>query len=418
MTAFFLVAALLVAIAAAFVLWPLLRGGGKGGRSDGTEVARFRRQRQDLDAEHQAGRLSEAAYTEARSVLERRLVDALAGTAAAQEPKGSARAITTAAVVVTLLLIVPAGLYVWHGTPDAFSPQVAVAEAQGGGAGEGSAGGGARQLTPAQVQKMIDDLRAALKKNPGDAGSWTMLARAHAYLRQFPEAVRAYTEAVSRNPRDARLLADLADAMAMANGQKLERALQIDPKDVKALALAGTLAFDQRQYAKAVQLWERAVAAAGNDPEFGDGLRNSLEEARKLAGMPAAAPATAGAKAGPVAGGSAFVRGRVQLSKELAAKVQPGDIVFVFARASQGPRMPLALLRREARELPFDFSLDESMAMTPEFTLGKAKQVTIHARVSHNGDAMPSAGDLEGSSAVVAVGSADVRVTIDHAIVK
>jgi cytochrome c-type biogenesis protein CcmH len=448
-TAFILVAVLLVATGAAFVLWPLLRGGGGGSSSapsDGSVVARFRRQRKELDAEHAAGRLAEAAWAEACAALERRLVDAIAGTApAAEEAAGGAaagaaprRAIGTAAVALTVLLAVPAGLYAWRGAPELITPEgLAAASESAGGGSAGESAGGAKQITPAQVQKMIAGLEDSLKKNPNDGGAWMMLARAHAYLKQFPEAVRAYTEAVARNPRDPRLLADLADALAMVNGQKLdgepmkliERALQIDPKDVKALALAGTFAFEHQQYAKSVDYWERAVAAAGNDAEFGDNLRSSLAEARRLAGGPAASGAAAAR--GPAAMSSAptasspalppqgaFVKGRVQLAPALAAKLKPGDVLFVFARASAGPRMPLALLRRQAQDLPLEFTLDESMAMTPDISLSKYPQVTISARVSHSGDALPASGDLEGSSGTVAVGSSGVRVLIDHVVTK
>jgi cytochrome c-type biogenesis protein CcmH len=304
---------------------------------------------------------------------------------------------------------------------------------------EGEAQAKARPLTGAQVQKMIDDRVENLKKNPTDAQGWTMLARAYSYQRQYPDAVRAYLKAVALTPKDARLLADMADAMAMSNGQRLdgeplkliERALQINPNEIKSLALAGTAAFDHQEYDKAIGYWERALKAAPDDAEFARTLRGSLDEARQLAGkggpsiaaaaetVPAVSSAPVVATSPALAAGSAAgaaVRGKVSLSASLAAKAQPGDTIFVFARAAQGPKVPLALLRRQVKDLPFEFSLDDSMAMMPEYTLSKYTPVIVGARVSHSGDAIAAAGDLQGFSKPVAAGASGVNVTIDQVV--
>lgn len=291
---------------------------------------------------------------------------------------------------------------------------------------------------------MISELAEHLNKNPADVQGWTMLARAYAYQHQYPDAVRAYTKAVALTPKDARLLADLADTMAMANGQRLdgeplkliERALQIDPNDMKALALAGTAAFDHQEYAKAVGYWERALKVAPpNDVEFARTLRSSLDEARQLAGGKGASAAPApidgqtvasavasesarasSAPAASAAGPGGSVRGKVSLAAGLAAKAQPGDTVFVFARAAQGPRVPLALLRRQVKDLPFEFALDDTMAMMPEYTLSKYAPVIIGARISRSGDAIAAAGDLQGFSKPVTVGATGVNVAIDQVV--
>jgi cytochrome c-type biogenesis protein CcmH len=280
---------------------------------------------------------------------------------------------------------------------------------------------------------MIDGLVDALKKSPGDAQGWTMLARAYSYQRQYPEAVRAYVKAVALTPKDARLLSDMADAMAMSNGQRLdgeplkliERALQIDPNEIKALALAGTAAFDHQEYGKAIGYWERALKAAPGDAEFARSLRGSLEEARALAGakagdgVPAIAQSSAGESALPApaaAAAGAAVHGKISLAAGLAAKAQPGDTIFVFARAAQGPKVPLAMLRRQVKDLPFEFSLDDSMAMMPEYTLSRYAPVIVGARISRSGDAIAAAGDLQGFSKPVSAGATGVNVTIDQVV--
>jgi len=434
MTGFLLAAAILLATGTAVVLRPLLRAGSTSPQQRTSAiVALFRDQLRELEAERRSGAVEEPQYQQARRDIERHLLEEVAGVD--DQAAGPQRARWSAALVGVLLVVVPIGLYVVLGTPDALIPGMATNTDAQTSAGAKAA---ARPLTSVQVQKMIESLVANLKQAPGDAEGWAMLARAYSYQHQYADAVRAYTKAVALTPKDAHLLADLADALAMTNGQRLdgeplkliERALQIDPREVKALALAGTAAFDHQQYAKAVSYWERALQAAPNDAEFSQNLRSSLEEARQLAGGAAAkggdASSSGAAATGsgdavataqpPAAGSAGAVRGKVVLAAKLAAKAAPGDTVFVFARAAQGPRVPLALVRRQVKDLPFEFSLDDSMAMMPDFTLSKYSPVVVGARISHSGDAIAAPGDLQGFSKPVTVGARAVSVTIDQVV--
>jgi cytochrome c-type biogenesis protein CcmH len=434
MTGFFAAAVALLALGAGVLLWPLLRRDRASPvESPEAVVALFRERLAELEAERASGALAPDRYEQSRREVERQLIDAVAGAAAPAAAAGPNRARWTAALVGIFVVLAPIGLYINLGAPGAMVPgAIPPAAAGDGGAAEGGRSK-AGPLSSAQVQKMIDGLNDALKKNPGDAQGWTMLARAYAYQHQYAESVHAFTKAVALTPRNARLLADMADAMAMANGQRLEgepeklldRALQIDPKDIKALALAGTAAFDRQEYAKAVAFWERAIQAAPDDREFAATLRSSVDEARKLAAEkgggaalpPAAeAPPPAAASGAVAGGGASAVRGKVTLASGLAAKAQPGDTIFVFARAANGPKVPLALLRRQVKDLPFEFSLDDSMAMMPEYTLSKFAPVIVGARVSHSGDAIAAAGDLQGFSKPVAPGTSGVNITIDQVV--
>jgi cytochrome c-type biogenesis protein CcmH len=218
--------------------------------------------------------------------------------------------------------------------------------------------------------------------------------------------------------------------LAGAPMKLIQRALAIDPKDVKALALAGSDAFDRKDYASAVSYWDRAVKAGPPDPQFAKQLEAGLAEARQLAGMPAAPPEAAAPKApsqaarepegapmtAAAAPSGATVKGRVELSASLVGKASPDDTLFVFARAAQGPRMPLALMKRTVKDLPLEFALDDSMAMMPNLKLSNFSSVVIGARVSKAGDAMPASGDLQGFSQPVKVGSAGVDVRIDQVV--
>jgi cytochrome c-type biogenesis protein CcmH len=121
------------------------------------------------------------------------------------------------------------------------------------------------------------------------------------------------------------------------------------------------------------------------------------------------------AEGGVVASGGS-IQVHVALAPALAAKASPDDTVFIFARAVQGPRMPLAIVRKRVADLPADVTLDDSMAMSPAMVLSKFAEVTVGARVSKSGQAMPSSGDLQGAVSPVKTDGAEVAVTIDQVV--
>ncbi|HVQ62393.1 MAG TPA: c-type cytochrome biogenesis protein CcmI, partial [Burkholderiales bacterium] len=243
-----------------------------------------------------------------------------------------------------------------------------------------------------------------------------MLGRSYAVMGRFGDSSAAYAKAVARVPDDAQLLADYADSLAMAQGRTLQgepdkllkRALVADPRNVKALVLAGTAAFDRGDRAGAIRYWERALAVLPADSEMAQRVGASIAEARG----PGAEARTPVAKS-PQAPGGTRVSGVVKLDPKLAGKVAPDDTVFIFARAAEGPRMPLAILRKQVRDLPVRFTLDDSMAMAPQMKLSAFPRVVIGARVSKTANATATPGDLQGQSQSVQVGAADVAVTID-----
>jgi cytochrome c-type biogenesis protein CcmH len=151
-------------------------------------------------------------------------------------------------------------------------------------------------------------------------------------------------------------------------------------------------------------------------------VQGGIDEARQRAGLPSAPgtpPATAAAPAGngrPASTDAVRVAGTVTLSPALAAQAAPDDTVFVFARAAQGPRMPLAVLRRQVRDLPLKFTLDDSLAMSPAARLSMAPQVVVGARISKSGQALPQPGDLLGESAAVALGRSDLKIEIAQVV--
>lgn len=266
---------------------------------------------------------------------------------------------------------------------------------------------------------MTEKLAARLKTQPADAEGWAMLARSQTVLGRQAEALAAYERAVALRADDAQLWADYADALALRQNRQLsgeplklvEKALQLDPRNVKALYLAGTEAFNRKDYAGAVRYWERVQAAGAPDNPQVRQVSEALAEARSLAGLPASAP-PAGQHAPRSALPGRSVAGTVTLAPALAQQVAPQDTVFIFARAAQGRGMPLAILRKQVKDLPVRFVLDDSLSMSPSALLSGASEVVVGARVSKSGNAMPQPGDLVGQSAAVPLGRADLAVEI------
>ena len=431
MTAFLVVAVVMVAAAIAWVLVPLLRPpASKRLARETSNVAILRDQLSELDADLAAGTTTREQYDEARRELEHRVIE----ESKAQESRRSAPSPSvawTAALVGSAIPLAALLLYATIGNIESLLP---------GAKREVAGGGPSHEVTREQVEEMAAKLSAKLEKDPANVDGWVMLARTYYALGRNDDAVKSFERATAIRPDDAGLLADYADALASTQGgiagkplTLVERALTADPTHWKALALAGTAAFDRKDYKQAVAYWEKMKATVPPGSPIAASIDNSIAEARALGGLGAAlasaVPAPQGAApkavesapkpdgaAKPSAAAAATIAGTVALSPALQGKVAPTDTVYIFARAAEGSRMPLAILRKEARELPISFTLDDSMAMTPNFALSKFPAVVVGARVSKSGNATPQSGDLEGLSPTVKVGMSGISVVIDRAL--
>ena len=273
---------------------------------------------------------------------------------------------------------------------------------------------------------MVAGLAQRLQNDPDNVEGWTMLARSYNVLERFEEASQAYARLVKLVPDDAGLFADYADVLAMASNRSLqgepekliERALAIDPKNLKALALAGSAAFERKDYANAVARWQTILALVEPDSEIARSTTGNINQAKSLMGEAPLAQAPlaqegAAKLAQPAAGGAAVLEGVVDIDPALRAKAADTDVVFIFARAAQGTRTPLAVLRKQVKDLPLKFSLDDSMSMLPNAKLSDFPMVQVGARISKSGSATPGAGDLEGISEAVAPGTQNIKIRID-----
>ena len=391
MTAFYFGAATLLLAACAFVLWPLLRPGSRPAPADSnsaSNLAVLREQQALLDADLAATRIDAAQHLAARTELERRVLEEAAADAGTAGAPRSSRATLLAVVLGLGVPVLSVGLYARLGNTAGLVPPAA-AQAP---------------ATEADVVAMVEKLAQRMQARPDDATGWLMLGRSYAALQRYPESAKAYARAVVLTPNDAQLLVDYADVLAAvaksAAGEPtklITRALQIEPGNLKALALAGSAAFERKDFPAAIAFWTQARSAAPAGSEFAQGLDASLAEAR--------------AAAGP--GGAEQLAGRVSLAPALAARVAADDTVFIYARAAEGPRMPLAIQRRKASELPITFTLDDAMAMAPEMKLSKFGSVIVEARISKSGDAMAKTGDLRGQLGPLKPGSTGLALVID-----
>ena len=402
MLVFAICAALLLLLALAAVMLPLLR------KSAGQAVVErneanlqiLRDQLAELEADLRNGTLSSEQHEAARAELERRVLDeSQKGSADVEQTRIGGRWLAPA-LIALLVPAVSVAMYSQLGSTEGLDID-AYLQSQAAG------------ITPDQVERMTERLAEHLEANPDDVEGWVMLARARKALQQFDASARAWARAAALRPDDADVLTNYAEALGLAAQgdlageptRLLGRALQADPVNTKALALSGSAAFGRSDYAAAIDYWQKLLALSAGDAELSDALRTGIAEAQARSGQAGADDAK-----------STAIAGEVSLSPRIAQSVAPDDTVFIFARAARGPGMPLAVKRVKVSELPYEFRLDDSMAMTPERTISDVGQLVVGARVSKSGSASRATGDLEGFSVTVLAGASDVRVVIDQRV--
>jgi cytochrome c-type biogenesis protein CcmH len=410
-----------IAVALAFVLPPLLRrdvkpgqAGSRVGRKE-ANVAIYYDQLAELKADLDSGELDAAQYEDARREIEKRLSEDVPSEPV---PATAAKADRWPGMVLAgVIPVIAVALYMVLGNPDALFESRAKAPAAQG---------------QHDAAPMIAALEAKLAEKPDDAAGWYMLARSYAATGKFEEAAQAFGKASDLFPEDARLLADYADALAMAQGQNLQgkplelinKALKLNPNEEKAVNLAASAAYQRKDFTQAASYWRQLLKLIPPDADIAKDVAAAIEEAETLAASSGGTGAAskrdanggAGEKAGQPSQGAAVITGMVTVSKELIAKVSPTDQVFIFAQAPQGPKMPIASLKIGSGQLPYRFTLDDAVSMSPNDKLSNHAEVMISARVSKSGQAMAQSGDLQGKVGPVKLGQQGVAIVIDTVV--
>lgn len=269
------------------------------------------------------------------------------------------------------------------------------------------------------VDQMIGGLLDKLKQNPEDAEGWYLLGRTYMAVQDYPKASGAFKRLNQLVPDQPQIMLAYADALAMVNrgdmtgesARLVRRAVELAPENTTALWLAGMLERQEGKPREALKLWARLMPLL-KEPDTRQRLQGMVDELVAEAGIPQAE--VAGLLKQPVgaeAATPARILVEVSLDSALVSEATPDDLVFVYAKALQGPPMPLAAKRLKVSDLPVQVVLDDSSAMLPQMKLSKFPQVTVGARVSRSGDPVAQSGDLSGEVSPVAV-TADGKVQV------
>lgn len=396
MTLFVFLAAAMLAIALAFSLLPMLRKRAQVSTNGGDS-----RRLKALKDALKAGVISDEEYQGKLAAL-----DATGASTATTE---SRRPAMLASLLVALLL--PAAaivLYQLKGEPAALDPANLVA-------GANSASSGSDPATQGiEMDQAIAGLVAKLEANPDNAEGWALLGRAYQAMEKFADSRDALKRAHELEPNNPDLTIEYAQALALSgegrrisgeSRQLIEGVLAADPDHQRALWLIGISDYQAADYDAAIAAWNRLLPALPPESDIARSVRAQIADAQQLGGTnPAsgASPAKAAVEAttAPASGVSAAAAGprltiEVSLDDSLKGKLESGSTLFVFARAENGPPMPLAIQRLSASSLPATITLDDSMGMIPSMKLSMFPSVVVGARISASGNAIAQAGDLQ-----------------------
>lgn len=423
-TAFLFSAAIMLIAALAFIVPPLLRS------ASGNPAAEVRRKLRVLEQARKDGILDDDEYAAKRAALGESLLAAAEGRSA--PPRAQLR------IAFALALLLPAAaivLYRLVGAPQALS---AVAHDEAAPAAAPADHGG-------DMDKAIASLVDKLKQNPGDAGGWALLGRAYRATQRFDEAREALRHASELAPDDPEILVEYAEALALANPQHsiagepralLDRALKIDAQNQHGLWLSGIADSQEKNYAGAIATWNRLLPLLPKDSDVLASVKKQIAQAEALRdGKPVPAdeeipapgetpPATGAPVASAPADERPAVRGdgpriavTVSLDPKLKDKVSASDVLFVFAKAANGPPMPLAIARLTAAQLPASVTLTDGMGMLPTMKLSQFPQVIVGARISKSGNAIAQSGDLQTLSPPLSTTRSEpLLLTIDQVV--
>ena len=410
MTIFWVLAAGLAGLALLFIVPPILRSKPEASadKIDENQVnmAVFRQQMEELGADLAAGNLEQDQYDAARHDLEKELLldidESSPEPAAAKSGKWAALVLapTIPALAVTLYLMV--------------GDQRAIEKLE-----SGPAVAARQQNSPSDVPSMdvlVARLAERMEREPENVQGWLMLGRSYLAIGQTQDAVNSYERARQLAPEEPEVLLGYATAVAKVEGgfqgkaeELIAAALEIDPNNGNGLWMMGLVEYQRDNHAKAIELWTKLEGLLTPGSKEASTVRGYIQEARQQGGLPAAEPASAVAQPQTVqmptaepapqtkpADGKGILQIQVSLAEELQGKFSPNDTLFVFARALEGPPMPLAVKRLQAKDLPTSLTLDDSMAMMEQMRLSNFAQVVVGARISRSGNAVPQSGDLQG----------------------
>lgn len=435
----FMFSAIVLLIIVLWLITPALLGKRKVNQDDSdsqnTEIAKERLAEVALRLEQ--GDISQEEFEQTQKEIELSLLqDVRDGEAKAHiSPKVERNSF----VIITAIPLMALALYWLWGSPDSInlSSQARIATTnipQPDSSGQTPMDPNSKKHV-GSVEEMAEMLEKKLEQDPKNPNGWYTLGRTYMSLKQYDKAVAALKRLRELVGDDETVLVTLADAMTMSRqgrmaGEPFElikKALNLKPNDPTALWLAG-LGYEETGDSKtAIKLWKQLLPLVAAEPTSLHQVQSLIVAAERkmgieptiVVGKPVAMPAPMAKSSSPQPASNiaASVTVIVKLSDENKSKVSPTDFVLVYARAATGPRMPLAIVRKQVKDLPLTVVLDDSMAMQPAMKLSNFPTVNILARISKSGQAMPQSGDIQGQFGPLTVqGAKPVTVVIDKVI--
>jgi cytochrome c-type biogenesis protein CcmH len=438
MTSFWVISGIFIVTALLFIVPTLLRNRDvqrENLEHDAVNITVYRDQLAELDKDLENDILTQEQYNRSKQELQQRMLQDV--------PEREKMIIKTnkrihnIALSTFITLVLPLAaifLYLVIGDTRGLLPQAQLANAaqmNRGGGNESPAGHD-------NFSSVLENLIARLKDNPSDIEGWIMLGRTYAIMERYTEASNTYEKLVELVPDNPQILSDYADVLAMRDQGSLagkpteliHAALRIDPQYPKALALAGTAEFEQKKFEQAAEHWEKLLAVIPADSQLAKSVKDSIDEAKSLASSNKVTVSASQENKAPqqisnqsekpveaaTPSSAIAISGQVTINENLVSKASPNDTLFIYARAKTGPKMPLAILRLKASDLPATFTLTDDMAMTPTMKMSSFPEVVIEARISKSGQAVPASGDLQGFSQPVKIGNNNIAIVIDKQI--
>ncbi len=387
MTAFLIAAAIMFVIAFSLILPPLFRKNFNIENQSIENEANLsigREQLRGLKNDLRDGRIDQRQFDLARSELEQNIAQTMSEEISSSSIKKNSPLL--AILLVITLPLLAAGIYMKTGLPQALDPEFENKLAQ-------------QQEAP-DIEAMITALADRLKETPEDGEGWAMLGRSYTAMDRFNEAEDAFQRAHKILGDEVSLLTDYADAIGRGNNSDLtgaakpliERALIVNSDHPKLHWLAGMLAYQLGEFEKVPGFLQPLLTQTKPGTEIHEGLKRLIKDAQVQSGdIPAVSEVTSAEESEK----TIPLYLKVSLSEELKDKVDPEDVVFIFAKAVQGPPMPLAAAKLKVKDLPASLTLGDDMAMSPNLKISDHKMVTINARISKSGDPIAVSGDLQ-----------------------
>ena len=417
MITFWIFSAAMVIIALLFTLRPLLVDLNKNDVDRAAQNIAITKERlNELKVELEQETITKEEYEQTKEELEQALLNDVEDSSV-KSNSASNKSISrfTRYALIFTVPILAVGFYTSLGTPNLIEGGKKQAAAPSG----HSAGTKGKNLP--SVEEMVEKLAAKLKENPDNAEGWFMLARSYMSMNRYTEAAEALEKTNKLVPNNPTVMLRYADALTMLSGGRLsgkpfdliKRAVAIKPDDPTGLWLIGMGYEEQGEYTKAISYWNLLVPLLTDNKSI-DEVNNLIRSAKSKAGISLTDNVTQSAvKTKTTAATSLKVK--VSIDQSMLKNVSMDDIVFIFAKAISGPPMPLAVVRKQVKDLPLQVTLDDSMAMIPTMKISGFEKVNIIARVSKTGTPKAQSGDLQSKAVVVSPGQKEpVELTINN----